>query len=90
MCDQFLFLQDFLDELEGKTPNSPAVRVNEIQGTSKTDGGPNKSKSAKNGRTSKRRSSVSDGAESLSRSASDSSVSNPTVNHNKNGAGGHG
>ena len=31
-----------------------------------------------------RRSSVSDGAESLSRSASDSSVSNPTVIHNKN------
>eukprot|EP00094_Tigriopus_californicus_P006525 TCALIF_06282-PA protein Name:"Similar to fnbp1l Formin-binding protein 1-like (Xenopus laevis)" AED:0.14 eAED:0.14 QI:0/0/0/0.91/0.72/0.75/12/0/606 len=30
-----------------------------------------------------RRSSVSDGAESLSRSASDSSVSNPSLNHNK-------
>jgi hypothetical protein len=63
-----------LDELEGKAPNSPAVRNSSHHGsndeTSKTDGGKRTSRS-------KRRSSVSDGAESLSRSASDSSVSNP-------------
>merc|ERR1712156_938284 len=56
--------QDFLDEAEGRAPGSPASTL-----SSRGNG---------NG-SSPRRSSVSDEVESLSRSASDSSV-----NHNKN------
>jgi len=61
--------QDFLDELEGKAPSSPAIRAKD---ESTTDG----SNAGRTNRRSKRRSSMSDGAESLSRSGSDSSVSN--------------
>merc|ERR1712029_1120091 len=60
--------QDFLDELEGKAPSSPAIRAKD---ESTTDG----SNAGRTNRRSKRRSSMSDGAESLSRSGSDS-VSN--------------
>lgn len=60
--------QDFLDELEGKAPNSPAI------GTKDEAGGAAK-KASRSSRPKNRRSSVSDGAESLSRSGSDSSVS---------------
>jgi len=63
--------QDFLDELEGKAPSSPAIRAKD---ESATDGGGGKA--GRTNRRSKRRSSMSDGAESLSRSGSDSSVSN--------------
>jgi len=63
--------QDFLDELEGKAPSSPAIRTKD---ESATDGGGGKA--GRTNRRSKRRSSMSDGAESLSRSGSDSSVSN--------------
>ncbi len=65
------FLKDFLDELEGKAPSSPAIRTKD---ESATDGGGGKA--GRTNRRSKRRSSMSDGAESLSRSGSDSSVSN--------------
>jgi len=58
-----------LDELEGKAPSSPAIRAKD---ESTTDG----SNAGRTNRRSKRRSSMSDGAESLSRSGSDSSVSN--------------
>jgi hypothetical protein len=70
--------QCFLDEMDGRISNSPG---NTLQTSASTA-----SKGDSNGRKKRpgRRSSVSDGAESLSRSASDSSVSNPTVNHNKN------
>merc|ERR1719278_188994 len=70
--------QDFLDELEGKAPNSPAIRT---KGESSTDGPTGNGNrgggggSLKKKRSSRRRSSMSDGAESLSRSGSDSSVS---------------
>lgn len=65
--------QDFLDELEGKAPSSPAIRTKD-EGDSKlaSSGSIKKNRSS---RTKQRRSSVSDGAESLSRSGSDSSVS---------------
>merc|ERR1712156_1234919 len=53
--------QDFLDELDGKAPNSPAIRAKD---ESTTDG----SNAGRTNRRSKRRSSMSDGAESLSRS----------------------
>ena len=65
------FLKDFLDELEGKAPSSPAIRTKD---ESATDGGGGNA--GRTNRRSKRRSSMSDGAESLSRSGSDSSVSN--------------
>ena len=58
-----------MDELEGKAPSSPAIRAKD---ESTTDG----SNAGRTNRRSKRRSSMSDGAESLSRSGSDSSVSN--------------
>jgi len=67
--------QDFLDELEGKAPSSPAVRAKD---ESVTDG-------LRKKRSSKRRSSMSDGAESLSRSGSDSSVA--ANQRNSTGAG---
>lgn len=79
----FLFGQDFLDELEGKAPNSPAIRSKDegdgggggskISVSSLVGGGSLKKK--RSARTKQRRSSVSDGPESLSRSGSDSSVS---------------
>jgi len=75
--------QDFLDELEGKAPNSPAIRSKDegdgggggskISVSSLVGGGSLKKK--RSARTKQRRSSVSDGPESLSRSGSDSSVS---------------
>lgn len=67
--------QDFLDELEGKAPSSPAVRTKDESATVVDSAGVKK-------RLSKRRSSMSDGAESLSRSGSDSSVS-----HQRNSTG---
>jgi len=60
--------QDFLDELEGKAPSSPALRP-------KADGEAKVGGSLKKKKKSTRRSSVSDGGESLSRSGSDSSMS---------------
>lgn len=69
--------QGYLDEMDGRigstleppcAASASASGVNNANGKKKSSG---------------RRSSVSDGADSLSRSASDSSVSNPTVNHNK-------
>ena len=65
-----------MDELEGKAPSSPAIRAKD---ESTTDSGGNVGLKK---RRSKRRSSVSDGAESLSRSGSDSSVS-----HQRNSSG---
>ena len=76
MLDEFV-LQGYLDEMDGRigstleppcAASASASGVNNANGKKKSSG---------------RRSSVSDGADSLSRSASDSSVSNPTVNHNK-------
>merc|ERR1719471_1847055 len=72
--------QDFLDELEGKAPNSPAIRTKGESSTDAATGNGNSGSgsgggSLKKKRSSRRRSSVSDGAESLSRSGSDSSVS---------------
>lgn len=69
--------QGYLDEMDGRIGNTlepPCAASASASGGNNANG---KKKS------SGRRSSVSDGAESLSRSASDSSVSNPTVNHNK-------
>jgi len=75
--------QDFLDELEGKAPNSPSMRnsvlVKDDKG-SVTDG--RKKRSSR----SRRKSSVSDGAESLSRSASDSSVQRENNGTKSNGS----
>jgi len=68
--------QDFLDELEGKAPSSPAVRSKDDESATEVDHAGAKK------RRSKRRSSMSDGAESLSRSGSDSSVS-----HQRNSTG---
>ena len=64
-----------MDDMDGRINNSGGNALQPPSSASNSNG-----KSKKSGR----RSSVSDGAESLSRSASDSSVSNPTVNHNKN------
>ncbi len=66
--------------MDGRITNSPANTMQGSAGVSASGNGSANGKNKKSGR----RSSVSDGAESLSRSASDSSVSNPTVNHNKN------
>ena len=69
--------QGYLDEMDGRIGNTlepPCAASASASGGNNANG---KKKS------SGRRSSVSDGADSLSRSASDSSVSNPTVNHNK-------
>jgi len=88
--------QDFLDELEGKAPNSPAIRT---KGESSTDGPTGNGNrgggggSLKKKRSSRRRSSMSDGAESLSRSGSDSSVSQhrkDSKNSDDGGGGGGG
>ncbi|CAB4069347.1 FNBP1 [Lepeophtheirus salmonis] len=65
--------QTFLDELTiTRIPNSPAGTTLTAVRNSNTRG------------VVPRRSSISDETESLSRSASDSSVTNPTQNHNKN------
>ena len=86
----FLQFQGYLDDIEGRISNSPGNTLSSSRngGAGSNNGaggqiggggggvGPNKPVG--------RRSSVSDGAESLSRSASDSSVTNPTLNHNKN------
>merc|ERR1719278_1611891 len=88
--------QDFLDELEGKAPNSPSIRT---KGESSTDGPTGNGNrgggggSLKKKRSSRRRSSMSDGAESLSRSGSDSSVSQhrkDSKNSDDGGGGGGG
>ena len=74
--------QDFLDELEGKAPNSPSMRNSALVKDDKgsvTDG--RKKRSSR----SRRKSSVSDGAESLSRSASDSSVQRENNGTKSNG-----
>jgi hypothetical protein len=90
LCTHFTYFdaqfQGHLDEMDGRITNSPG---NTLQAPNASSGN-----NANGKNKSGRRSSVSDGAESLSRSASDSSVSNPTVNHNKNNMGtplhGHG
>jgi len=85
--------QDFLDELEGKAPNSPSVRtkVESSSATSATgngNGGGSMKKKQKSSR--QRRSSMSDGAESLSRSGSDSSVSQQRRDSKNSDGGQHG
>jgi len=88
--------QDFLDELEGKAPNSPAIRTKGESSTDGPTGNGNRSGgggSLKKKRSSRRRSSMSDGAESLSRSGSDSSVSQhrkDSKNSDDGGGGGGG
>jgi len=86
--------QDFLDELDGKAPNSPAIRT---KGESSTDAPSNNQGNGSGGgsmkkkRSSQRRkSSVSDGAESLSRSGSDSSVSQQRRDSKNSDGGQHG
>ena len=83
----FCFFQDFMDEMEGRIPNSPASTMLSHRPHSVSNlppAGGTGAGTGKNGGSQHRRSSVSDGADSLSRSGSDSSVSNPTLNHNKN------
>eukprot|EP00096_Caligus_rogercresseyi_P007037 TRINITY_DN2432_c0_g1_i1.p1 TRINITY_DN2432_c0_g1~~TRINITY_DN2432_c0_g1_i1.p1 ORF type:complete len:651 (-),score=227.12 TRINITY_DN2432_c0_g1_i1:616-2568(-) len=86
--------QTFLDELTiTRIPNSPAgttltaIRGSNNNNSSSNLGGPPISTSTPSsagvGTGITRRSSISDENESLSRSASDSSVTNPTQNHNK-------
>jgi len=89
--------QDFLDELDGKAPNSPAIRT---KGESSTDapsnnqgngsGGGGGGSMKKKRSSQRRRSSVSDGAESLSRSGSDSSVSQQRRDSKNSDGGQHG
>merc|ERR1719412_2077003 len=88
--------QDFLDELDGKAPNSPAIRT---KGESSTDAPSNSQGNGSGGgggsmkkkrSSQRRRSSVSDGAESLSRSGSDSSVSQQRRDSKNSDAGQHG
>jgi len=86
--------QDFLDELDGKAPNSPAIRT---KGESSTDAPSNNQGNGSGGGSMKkkrssqrRRSSVSDGAESLSRSGSDSSVSQQRRDSKNSDGGQHG
>nr|XP_040574369.1 cdc42-interacting protein 4 homolog isoform X2 [Lepeophtheirus salmonis] len=85
--------QTFLDELTiTRIPNSPAgttltaVRNSNTSNNNNSLGSPaiNTSTPTSTGGVVPRRSSISDETESLSRSASDSSVTNPTQNHNKN------
>ena len=86
-------LQDFLDELEGKAPNSPSVRtkVESSSATSATGNGNGGGSMKKKQRSSRaRRSSMSDGAESLSRSGSDSSVSQQRRDSKNSDGGQHG
>ena len=65
-------MQTFMDEAEGRIDNSPGNTLNTSTSTVVSSAaGSKKTPNAKKNR----RSSVSDGAESLSRSASDSSVS---------------
>jgi hypothetical protein len=79
-----------MDDMEGRIPNSPANtmmgnRPHSVSNLPSSGGvGSGPGAGGKNGGPHNRRSSVSDGADSLSRSGSDSSVSNPTMNHNKN------
>merc|ERR1739838_205973 len=86
--------QDFLDELEGKAPNSPAIRTKGESSTDGPTGNGNRGSgggSLKKKRSSQRRkSSVSDGAESLSRSGSDSSVSQQRRDSKNSDGGQHG
>merc|ERR1719219_3090084 len=85
--------QDFLDELEGKAPNSPSVRtkVESSSATSATGNGNGGGSMKKKQRSSRaRRSSMSDGAESLSRSGSDSSVSQQRRDSKNSDGGQHG
>lgn len=82
-----VFFQDYLDEMEGRIANSPAnsLAVQRPHSVSNLpQSGAAGSGAPKNGSGKQRRSSVSDGADSLSRSGSDSSVSNSAMNHNKN------
>jgi len=88
--------QDFLDELDGKAPNSPAIRT---KGESSTDAPSNSQGNGSGGgggsmkkkrSSQRRRSSVSDGAESLSRSGSDSSVSQQRRDSKNSDGGQHG
>ena len=77
-----------MDDMEGRIGNSPANSlmghrphsVSNLPPSSISGSGP----TSGHGTKIHRRSSVSDGADSLSRSGSDSSVTNPTMNHNKN------
>ena len=82
--------------MEGKAPNSPAIRTKGESATDGPTGNGNRGSgggSLKKKRSSRRRSSMSDGAESLSRSGSDSSVSQhrkDSKNSDDGGGGGGG
>ncbi|XP_059092390.1 formin-binding protein 1-like isoform X2 [Tigriopus californicus] len=74
--------QGYLDEMEGRISSSPGNTLTP-NSRKNSNGTIISSNHVVNNSSPNRRSSVSDGAESLSRSASDSSVSNPSLNHNK-------